>query len=206
MAYVTAEMIAQAEARYGAPATYSLGYPATPREMDIVRSSQKSGRKHDITLAICGEPGVIVIAKPWYTHGLYRLPSGGLLPGESLEVGAAREAKEETGVELKLLRYHLRIDVEFRGEAHTIPWTSHVFSARHTSGVVAAEDTVEIREARWCRWSELLAHRALMLDSAVSGLQYRAALQDRLIEQLEQLGWLRRDGTTLEPVETCLPT
>lgn len=206
MAFVTAEMIAQAEARYGKPATYSLSYPATPREMDIVRSSQKSGRKHDITLAIFGEPGVIVIAKPWYTRGLYRLPSGGLLPGEPLEVGAAREAKEETGVEMKLLRYHLRVDVEFRGEAYTIPWTSHVFSARHVSGAVAAEDTDEIREARWCRWGELLAHRALMLDSAVSGLQYRAALQDRLIEQLEQLGWLRRNGSTLEPVETCLPT
>jgi 8-oxo-dGTP pyrophosphatase MutT (NUDIX family) len=199
-------MIAQAEARYGRPATYSMSYPVTPREMDLVRGSQKHGRKHDITLAIFGLPGVIVIAKPWYTRGLYRLPSGGVHPGETLEAGAAREAREETGVEMKLLRYHLRIDVEFRGEAHTVPWTSHVFSARHVAGEVAAEDTDEIREAKWCAWDELLAHRALMLESTVSGLKYRAALQDRLLEQLQELGWLRRHGQALQPVEECLPT
>jgi len=206
MAYVTPEMIAAAEARYGRPATYSMSYPATPREMDLVRDSQKNGRKHDITLAILGAPGVIVIAKPWYPRGLYRIPSGGLVPGEPLEVGAAREAMEETGVEMKLLQYHLRIDVEFVGESYTIPWTSHVFSARHLAGEVEAQDTEEIREARWCPWEELYAHRALMLKSNVSGLKYRAALQDLLIEQLEDLGWLLREGESLSTVESCLPT
>lgn len=205
MAYVTPEMIAQAEARYGTPATYSMSYPATPREMALVRDSQKNGRKHDITLAIFGTPGVIVIAKPWYTRGLYRLPSGGLLPGEALEVGAAREAREETGVTMKILRYHLRIDVEFRGESLTIPWTSHVFSARYVAGEVAAEDTHEIREARWCPPSELLEHRRLMLESSVSGLMYRAALQDKFIEQLEELGWIKRKGSSLHLEESCLP-
>lgn len=203
--YVTGEMIARAEVRYGTPETYSMSYPATAREIDLVRDSQKNGRKHDITLAILGPPGVIVIAKPWYTRGLYRLPSGGLVPGESLEAGAARETKEETGVEMKLLRYHLRIDVEFVGEDHTIPWTSHVFSARHISGEVVPEDTEEIREARWCPLDELLTHRALMLDSSVSGLKYRAALQDRLIDQLERLGWIKRSGAALQLVESCLP-
>jgi 8-oxo-dGTP pyrophosphatase MutT (NUDIX family) len=203
--YVTGEMIAQAEARYGTPATYAMSYPATPREMALVRDSQKNGRKHDITLAIFGPPGLIVIAKPWYTRGLYRLPSGGLVPGEALEAGAAREAKEETGVTMKMLRYHLRIDVEFVGREHTIPWTSHVFSARHLSGEVIPEDNEEIREARWCPLDELLKHRALMLDSSVSGLKYRAALQDKLMEQWLQLGWVERNGASLQTVESCLP-
>lgn len=203
--YVSAEMIALAETRYGKPATFAMSYPATARELDLVRDSQKNGRKHDITLAIFGEPGVIVIAKPWYPRGLYRLPSGGLVPGEALEAGAARETKEETGVTMKLLRYHLRIDVEFVGTELTIPWTSHVFSALHVSGDVAAEDTVEIREARWCPLDELLEHRAMMLASSVSGLKYRAALQDKLLEQLELLGWIKRTSTSLEVNESCLP-
>ena len=76
-------MIAAAEERYGAPAEFTMSYPASPREMDIVRASQKNGRKHDITMAIFGDPGALVIAKHWYTRGLYRLPSGGLNPGES---------------------------------------------------------------------------------------------------------------------------
>jgi 8-oxo-dGTP pyrophosphatase MutT (NUDIX family) len=203
--YVTGEMIAQAEERYGQPASFAMSYPATARELDLVRDSQKNGRKHDITLAIFGEPGVIVIAKPWYPRGLYRLPSGGLVPGEALEAGAARETKEETGVTMKLLRYHLRIDVEFVGTEFTIPWTSHVFSALHVSGEVIPEDTVEIREARWCPLDELLKHRAVMLASSVSGLKYRAALQDKLLEQLEKLGWVRRTGTSLELIASCLP-
>lgn len=206
MAYVTAEMIAAAEARYGRPDKYTMSYPATPREMDLVRDSQKNGRKHDITLAIFGTPGVIVIAKPWYTHGLYRLPSGGLHPGEPLEDGSAREAMEETGVEMQLVRYHLRIDVTFVGDAYTIPWTSHVFSARHVSGEVEAQDTDEIREARWCPLSELMQHRALMLASTVSGLRYRAALQDKFLEHLESLGWLDRSTAGWRMSGPCLQT
>ena len=62
-----------------------MSYPASPREVEIIRRSQVDGRKHDVTIAIFGEPGVIVIAKPWYTHRLFRLPSGGLKPGETLE-------------------------------------------------------------------------------------------------------------------------
>ena len=197
MVYFTSDMIAAAEAKYGQPQKLAMSYPASPREMDIVRASQKNGRKHDITMAIFGEPGVLVIAKPWYTRGLYRLPSGGLVPGEPLEVGAAREAKEETGVTMELVRYHLRIDVDFVGEEGAIPWTSHVFSARYKAGDVVPEDTEEIREARWCPVSELMKHRELMLKSSVSGLNYRAALQDEFLDELEGLGWLSRNGAEL---------
>ena len=196
--YFDREMIAAAEARYGVPVTYRMSYPASPREIELIRSSQKDGRKHDVTLAIFGPPGVIVIAKPWYTHRLYRLPSGGVHLGETLEAGAAREAREETGTAMELVRYHLRIDVDFVGTDVTIPWTSHVFSARYISGEIKPEDTHEIREARWCDLSELHVHRELMLDSTVSGLNYRAALQDRFLEHLESQGWLRRTAKAIE--------
>jgi 8-oxo-dGTP pyrophosphatase MutT (NUDIX family) len=197
LVYFAPEMIAAAEDTYGKPATYTMSYPASSREMDIVRASQKNGRKHDITMAIFGARGVIVIAKPWYTRGLYRLPSGGLVPDEPLKVGAAREAKEETGVTMELVRYHLRIDVNFVGDDGAIPWTSHVFSARHVAGEIEPEDTEEIREARWCKVSELLQHRELMLKSTVSGLNYRADLQDTFLDDLESRGWLTRNGSEL---------
>jgi 8-oxo-dGTP pyrophosphatase MutT (NUDIX family) len=195
--YFSDEMVRAAERRYGVPQFCAVSYPASEREIAIVRSSQAGGRKHDITMAIFGRPGVIVIAKPWYTVGLYRLPSGGLRPGEALETGAAREAREETGVEMELVRYHLRIDVDFVGSGATVPWTSHVFSARHISGDVKALDTEEIREARWCALPELLAHRAIMLKSTVSGLRYRAELQDLFLAHLEALGWL--ENASAEP-------
>jgi len=196
--YVTPAMIADAEARYGTPATYEMSYTSSDREIAIVRASQKRGRKHDVTMAILGEPGVIVIAKPWYPQGLYRLPSGGLEPGESIEDGFAREAWEETGVAVSIAAYHARIDVEFTGPEQTIPWTSHVFSARYVSGDVEPHDTHEIREARWCGLSELLDHRKMLLASSVSGFHYRAALQDTLLKSLEERNWIIRSGSNLE--------
>jgi 8-oxo-dGTP pyrophosphatase MutT (NUDIX family) len=188
--YFNAEIISDAEQKYGVPATYQMSFDASERDIGIIRSSQKHGRKHDVTLAIFGAPGVIVIAKPWYPRGLYRLPSGGLKLGEPLEEGSAREAWEETGVQIELVRYHLRIDVDFVGESATIPWTSHVFSARYVSGEVSPNDTEEIREARWCELTELLAHREVMLKAKVSGLHYRAELQDKFLEHLTALGWI----------------
>lgn len=196
--YVTPEMIAAAEKRYGTPSTYTMSYSASDKEIAIVRGSQKKGRKHDITMAIFGPTGVIVIAKPWYTHGLYRLPSGGLVPGETIEDGFARELWEETGVTATMMAYHVRIDVEFVGVQQTIPWTSHVFSARYDAGEVEPHDTVEIREARWCPIKELLDHRKLLLESTVSGFHYRAALQDKLLQSLEERKWLVRSETSLE--------
>lgn len=196
--YVTPEMIAAAEEQYGTPATYKMSYSASDKEIAIVRGSQKNGRCHDVTMAILGPRGVIVIAKPWYTHGLYRLPSGGLVPGESIEDGFAREMWEETGVTARILAYHVRIDVEFVGGETTIPWTSHVLSARYSAGEVEPHDTVEIREARWCPVSELLDHRKLLLESSVSGFHYRAALQDKLLQSFEERNWIAGSGSRLQ--------
>lgn len=196
--YFTDLMIRDAESRYGVPTTYKVSFDASERDIGIIRGSQKHGRKHDITLAIFGTPGVIVIAKPWYPRGLYRLPSGGLDPGESLEDGSAREAWEETGVQIELVRYHLRVDVDFVGETTTIPWTTHLFSARHVSGEVVPNDLEEIREAKWCDLTELLAHREAMLKPKVSGLHYRAALQDKFLEHLTTLGWIAISNGRIE--------
>jgi 8-oxo-dGTP pyrophosphatase MutT (NUDIX family) len=196
--YITEQMIRDAERKYGVPETHKMSFDASERDIGVIRSSQKHGRKHDITLAIFGHPGVLVIAKPWYPKGLYRLPSGGLDPGESLEDGSAREAWEETGAQIELVRYHLRVDVDFVGESATIPWTTHLFSARYLSGEIAPNDTDEIREARWCALTEMLAHRELMLKPKVSGLHYRAALQDKFLEHLTALGWIRMSDGRIE--------
>jgi 8-oxo-dGTP pyrophosphatase MutT (NUDIX family) len=161
-----------------------MSFAASDREIDLVRSSQANGRRHDITMAIIGAEGVIVIAKPWYPPGIFRIPSGGLLPGETLEAGAAREALEETGTRIELARYYLRIDVDFVGREVTIPWTSHVFSAHYRGGEVKPQDTDEISDARWCMLDALAAHHERMRRSSVSGFHYRAALEEELLHAL----------------------
>jgi ADP-ribose pyrophosphatase YjhB (NUDIX family) len=74
------------------------------------------------------------IGKPWYPEGMHRAPSGGIKPGEDMELCAKREAYEETGVKIKLVRYLLRIQVTFTCGHASQNWTSHVFGAQYLSG------------------------------------------------------------------------
>ncbi len=161
---------------YGEPDRLTTLQEMTAEEMHIVRSSMKNGRAHDITLYIKKDDGYIFIAKPFYPPGLYRAPSGGIMPGEDFETGAKREAMEETGVEIELERYILRIDVRFQSGDDYIDWTSYIFSAKYIGGEISPIDTREIREAKLISPNEIPGIMDLMLKSGVGGLIYRAYL------------------------------
>src|SRR5512138_121301 len=111
--YITAEIIGEIEARYGAPDEVAWQFEMLPREFDMVRRSQKHDRAHDVTVFIIEGERVVVIKKPMYRPGVYRAPSGGIAPGEAFEAGAMREAYEETGLEVALERYLVRARAKF---------------------------------------------------------------------------------------------
>lgn len=90
------------------PLEVAFEIPYRASEFDFLKRSQKHGRAHDVTLVIFRGPEIAVIAKPHYPPGLYRPPSGGVNPGESFEAGALREAREETGLDIALVRYLAR--------------------------------------------------------------------------------------------------
>ncbi len=161
---------------YGQPDRLTTLQDMTPDELGIVRASMKNGRAHDITLYIKKDSGYIFIAKPFYPPGLYRAPSGGVMPDEDFETGAKREAMEETGVEIELKRYILRIDVRFQSGDDYIDWTSHIFTAEYVNGEINPQDTHEIREAKLVSPDEIHGFMELMLKSGVGGLIYRAYL------------------------------
>ncbi len=161
---------------YGHPDRLTTIQEMTPEGMNIVRSSMKNGRAHDITLYIGKDGGYIFIAKPSYPEGLFRAPSGGILPGEDFEAGSKREALEETGLSIELDRYILRIDVRFQCHKDYIDWTSHVFTARHIDGEISPKDKGEISEARVVGREELPGLIDLMANSGIGGLIYRAYL------------------------------
>lgn len=190
--YVDESKVREAEARWGVPRERVFAVPTTPAELAFIRSTQKRGRAHDVTLIVWdgGRRRFAVIAKHAYAAGAYRPPSGGLEPGETLEEGARREAHEETGLEIALARYVLRAAVRFdpsdAGDA--IAWTTHVFEADVTGGTLAPHDTKEIREASWATRDELLgplAEKLLLRDSA--GIRYRVALHRAIFEAIDAL-------------------
>ncbi len=191
MAYVSEEMVWRMEEKYGRPRRLSLVSEIKPPEMDMLRGSKKNGRNHDITMFIfrdrrCRE--FAAIAKHMFPPGAWRAPSGGADPGESLEAGALREAREETGLEIELDRFILYIDVLFTCGSASEPWRSLVFTAFRDRGELEHQDEEEIRETRWITLEELQGPvREVLLATGMGLFAYRVALHDASAAEIRKL-------------------
>jgi 8-oxo-dGTP diphosphatase len=175
------------EKNYGKPKFFKMSFTLSLKEFINLEESMWDGRNSDVTLFIFKGGKVIVISKPWYPSGLYRAPSGGVRPGESLEEVATREAYEETGAKIKLQRYILRIEVTFSHNQKDVIWTSHIFTARYLSGKIEPIDTREIKEAKLMSLEELSSLKPLLLKTGSGGLAYRTALTEKVIEKIKKM-------------------
>jgi 8-oxo-dGTP pyrophosphatase MutT (NUDIX family) len=178
-------LLPELERRYGVPREIAFTFEFTPQGFDLLRRSLRQGRAHDITLLIGIDGKFVLIRKPGYPPGVFRAPSGGVRPGETVEAGASREAYEETGLTVRLERYLLRASATFTHRGEAVPWTSHVFTARRKSGTLQPVDRREICEVRLGTLEEMQGelHEALMASGS-GGLQYRAALQAAALDVL----------------------
>lgn len=187
--YVETKQIDEIEAKLGKPQVQHMEFEIGDMELAFVRATQKHGRAHDITLFIFNDDHLALIRKPMFQRPIYRAPSGGLNPGESFEEGAKREALEETGLEVELEKYLLRVHVRFTSEADHLDWTSHVFQAREVGGRLEAHDTSEIAEAIYGTIEELQGPiRHALVESGRRLLAYRAALTDAVVDVLRRQG------------------
>jgi len=180
--YVSAGEIRRMENLYGTPAQERMSIEMPAAEWRILRRSQVHGRAHDVTLFVLRDGMLAAIAKHPYPPGIYRAPSGGVLPGESMEEGIQREMLEETGLQVRLKRYVLRVRVDFSHGGEVEPWTTHVFTGEAMPGEIGPLDLEEIREARWVPLEDLSGRiRDALLASGSAGLRYRAWLHERVM-------------------------
>jgi len=128
------------------------------------------------------EDRVLLVGQHRYTLGAYswEIPVGGVPPGESPLDGAARELREETGVEAtdwrELLRYHLSNSITDE--------TGVVFAARALRHGESHPDPTEELAIRWLPFDEAMAMIAdgRITDAlTIMGLQ-RVAL-DRALDR-----------------------
>src|SRR5262245_6928589 len=186
--FVKAEEIVRMERLYGTPDEERITVEMDEREWALLRRSQTRGRAHDVTLYVLNGDDLAVIAKPSYPPGVYRAPSGGVLPEESMEEGIAREVNEELGIAIRLQRYLVREKVDFRHRGEAVLWTTHVFTAQPLTTDLAPTDHNEIREARWMPLQEISGPVARALAASRSaGLRYRGYLHRRVMEALARL-------------------
>lgn len=176
--FVTDSMISEMQERYGVPVRAQFDIPVTEEEFIRIRSSQKHGRNHDVTLYIFKGDKIIVISKHMYPPNLFRAPSGGVKPGEDFETGALREAMEETGCDVRLEKFLLMTDVIFRTKSNRLEWRSFIFQAQYVKGDFDFTDHNEIKEVQLASLADFENYSAIMRSTTTGGLHYRAALHD----------------------------
>ena len=77
------------------------------------------------------------------------LPSGRVMPDEPVELAAAREAREEAGLEVELVAMPVLLVVRYRLPDGELERWCPVFAARAGGGELAPRDRAEIEEAAW---------------------------------------------------------
>ena len=178
--------IKQIKEKFGKPKELKTSFQMNQKEFENLLDSMKDGRSSDITLIIFKDRKVVVIAKPWYKKGIYRLPSGGWKPDESFEDCAQREAYEETGLKIELQKYILRIDVTFTYRENKAYWTSHIFTAKYISGELKPIDKQEIKRVKLLTVEKLLSLKDRLLKQNSGGLAYRAFLTEEAIKEIKE--------------------
>ncbi len=186
--FITPDVIERLKSEFGPPEYEDFHIAVSQKEIDFIRSTQKDGRRHDVTLYIVKDKQLVVIAKHFYPPGMFRAPSGGVNRGEDLVDGALREALEETGCRIELDRFLLVTNVLFEHNVDPpdeLLWHSYVFQAHYISGDFQFTDKHEIREVRLARLEEFTSFAKIMRQMDIGGLRYRAALHERIAPLLK---------------------
>ncbi len=182
--HVTDAVLVPMKERYGEPLVLEWEGEITAQEHALATYNPK--RMHDVTLFIL-DPAerLALIRKPPFEEGVWRPPGGGIKPGEDFEVGALREALEETGLRVRLDRYLVAASATFLYEPHDVPWRTHVFLARTDDTELEPGDPEEIAGARWGTLDELAGSlRARLLETGRAFWRYRVALHDTALQAI----------------------
>jgi 8-oxo-dGTP pyrophosphatase MutT (NUDIX family) len=194
--HVTEAVLAPLRARYGSPALLEWRGEVSAEELAL--ATYDPARTHDVTLFILGRDGrIALIRKPHFGPGVWRPPGGGIKRGEGFEAGATREAREETGVAVRLEHYLVDARARFTHDRSVVDWRTHVFLAHTDNETLATQDPDEIAGVRWGTLDELRGPiRARLLATERALWRYRVALHDAALEALEsQVPGTRVPGT-----------
>lgn len=130
--------LAQLAARYGAPLLVDARIAN-----DFDDPIRRRDRFGEVCMVIRRPNGKLLLSiKTFYPRGAYRLPTGGIHHGEAIGDAVAREAYEETGLELTVLRFLAHIT--YINARDTAPlFHTFAFLLDELGGTLGAIDTSE---------------------------------------------------------------
>ena len=104
-------------------------------------------RTGEVLMAVRRPNGRLLLSiKTFYPRAGWRLPTGGIHPGESIAVALEREMLEETGLQHDVPRFLAAIEYRARGERRAA-FRTFCFLLPETGGTLAALDESEQIEA-----------------------------------------------------------
>lgn len=134
----TARELDALAARYGTPRSATAAID--DRFDDPIRKPDRYG---EVCMVIRRPSGKLLLAiKTFYPRGAYRLPTGGIHPGEPVYDALLREGREETGLDLEPERFLARIG--YRGPSSDEPlFHTFAFLLAERGGTLGALDEAE---------------------------------------------------------------
>jgi N-acetylglutamate synthase-like GNAT family acetyltransferase/ADP-ribose pyrophosphatase YjhB (NUDIX family) len=165
--------------KYGQPFHLWMTQEFDEKGWFMVQKSAAQERAHDVTLFIQDPQGrYALMSKHSYPPGVFRSPSGGVEPEESFELGAKREAREETGLDIDLKRFVMHVTLDITHEKELFRWDTYVFSATTDGKRLAFTDRKEVKSATWAMDSQMEEMSRRLRETGNGGLIYRARLSD----------------------------
>lgn len=121
----------------------SVELAVSPQSDAFWHPMRAKNRRGEVVLVLQPEPGhVLVHTKEFYPPGVYRLPTGGILPGEAVLEALRREAAEEIGLSVEPERFLGLVEYRFRRGAEEATFASWAFLLRPVGQV-----TVRVQDA-----------------------------------------------------------
>ncbi len=128
--------IATLAQRFGEPARISAG--VNGKEYFV------GERTEEVCMAIRRPNGLLItVRKEFYPEQTYRLPTGGIEEGESIEEALLREVHEETGLEVGIVRFLAAIGYRPEGTDQPDAFRTYAFLLEETGGTLGALDPDE---------------------------------------------------------------
>jgi ADP-ribose pyrophosphatase YjhB (NUDIX family) len=161
---VTAE-IERLVYRYGSPRR--IRAPIDASFDDPIRKDDRFG---EVCMAIRRPNGTLLVSiKTFYPRGAYRLPTGGIHHGEQIGDALVREAHEETGLELEVIRFLAHITYVAPDDAAPL-FHTFAFLLEERGGTLGALDESEqIEDWREIRPEELAGVARFLSDLRSEG-------------------------------------
>ena len=104
----------------------------------------KANRRGEVVLVIQRPDGrTLLHTKRFYPEEVYRLPTGGVHPDESVLSGVTREAREETGLTVTVDRFLGTVEYEFCHQGERLFFVSYVLLLQTDSDPPVVQDPDE---------------------------------------------------------------